>query len=333
MKLYQKILIALGGIIVVGLLGVIVYQQFELRQRQETIEQQVVAQKQLADQLVRSQSAYATKDDVNNLIKNSGLSLQQIRDDLAKLSADVSSVNKVVVNSKGVVEDHVSSTGTGQKNTNPTTPTCKDGSECTGADPFGYQKNEQKLTLTEPFGNTQVPIGDVGFSAWQDKPWSLNVLPRQYSITSVVGTDENERQYFYNKFQVKVGDKTYDLQIAQAQTTQVYPSPKFSWWNPRLFLGMDAGVNFGSPIRAEFAPNVGLGLMSYGRYKTTPDFSILEIGGGYAMQSKRFQFMLTPFSYNIGRHIPFMNNTYVGPSIGLSPQGDFSVMAGIRVGL
>jgi len=232
-----------------------------------------------------------------------------------------------------VVQDHVASTDTGQKNPSPVAPTCKDGSECQNADPFGYLKEEQKLSLNEPFGNTQVPIGSVGFSAWQDKPWSINVLPRQYVLTSVVGTDENERQYFYNKFQVKVDNKTYDLQITQAQTTQVYPSPKFSFWNPRAFVGMDAGVSLGNPIRADFVPSVDVGLMSYGRYKTSPDFSILQLGVGYGIQSRQPEFILTPFAYNIAKHIPLMDNTYLGPSVMITPNGQFSIMAGIRVGL
>lgn len=324
MKLSTKILITLGAIVVSGLLGFIVYQQFQLRHQQDAIQQQVVLQKQLSDQLVRSQSQYATTKDIQDFIKNNNLSLQDIKDDLSKLHAEVSSVNQVVVNSKGVVADNVGSTGTGKTNPTPVTQ----------PDPFGYMKTEQKLTLNEPFGNVQVPIGSVGFSAWQDKPWSIDVLPREYVLNTVVGLDENQRQYFYNKFSVKVDGKTYSLPITQAKTEQVYPTAKFSWWNPRLFLGMDGGLNVTS-LRGDFVPNIDVGFMSYGKYKNNPDFSILELGIGYGVSSKITQFVLTPFTYNVGKHIPLglMNNTYLGPSVMLSPHGDFSVMAGVRVGL
>lgn len=334
MKLSTKILIVIGTIVTLGLLGVIAYQQFELRHRQDAIEQQVVLQKQLSDQLVRSQAQYATAKDIESLIKNSGLSLKDIKDDLDKLHAEVASVNQITVKSNGVVVDHVASTGTGQTNTTPTTAVCKDGSECQNADPFGYMKTEQKLTLNEPFGTTQVPIGGVGFSAWQDKPWSIDVLPREYVVNTVVGTDENQRQFFYNKFSVKVNNKTYDLPITQAKTEQVYPMPKFSFWNPRLFIGMDAGLDL-TTLHGDFVPNVGVSFMSYGKYKNIPDFSILEAGIGYGMESKNVQFVLTPVTYNVGKYIPLglMNNTYLGPSVMVSPQGDFSVMAGLRVGL
>lgn len=324
MKLSTKILIALGAILTAGLLSFIVYQQFELRHQQDAIQQQVVLQKQLSDQLVRSQSQYATTKDIQDFIKNNNLSLQDIKDDLGKLHAEVSSVNQVVVNSKGVVADNVGSTGTGKTNPIPVT----------SPDPFGYMKTEQKLALNEPFGTVQVPIGSVGFSAWQDKPWSIDVLPRQYVLNTVVGLDENQRQYFYNKFVVKVDGKSYSLPITQAQTEQVFPTAKFSFWNPRLFLGMDGGMNV-TALRGEFAPSVDLGIMSYGKYKNVPDFSVLELGVGYGMVSKNVQFLLTPFTYNVGKHIPLglMNNTYLGPSVMISPNGNFSVMAGIRVGL
>lgn len=324
MKLSTKILITLGVILTLGLLGVIVYQQYELRHQQDAIQQQVVLQKQLSDQLMRSQARYATTKDIENFIKNNNLSLKDIKDDLSKLHAEVSSVNQVVVTSKGVVADNVGSSGTGKTNPTPvTTP-----------DPYGYMKTEQKLALNEPFGNVQVPIGSVGFSAWQEKPWSINVLPRQYILNTVVGLDENQRQYFYNKFVVKVDGKTYSIPIDTAQTEQVYPKAKFSFWNPRLFLGMDGGLNVTS-LHGDFVPNVDLGIMSYGRYKNVPDFSILGLGVGYGMVSKDVQFILTPVTYNVGKHIPLglMNNTYLGPSVMVSPNGDFSVTLGARVGL
>jgi hypothetical protein len=335
MKLTTKILIALGAIVTAGLLAFIAYQQFELKHQQDAIQQQVVLQKQLSDQLMRSQSQYATTKDIQDFIKNNNLSLQDIKDDLGKLHAEVSSVNQVVVNSKGVVADNVGSTGAGKTNPTPTSPVCKDGSACQNADPFGYMKTEQKLTLNEPFGSTQVPIGSVGFSAWQDKPWSIDVLPREYVLNTVVGLDENQRQYFYNKFSVSVDGKTYSLPITQAKTEQVYPMAKFSWWNPRLFLGADGGLTLSNPLKGDFVPNVDVGFMSYGKYKNNPDFSILELGVGYAVVNKNPEFILTPITYNVGKHVPLglMNNTYLGPSVMLTTRGAFSIMAGIRVGL
>jgi len=172
----------------------------------------------------------------------------------------------------------------------------------------------------------------VGFSAWQEKPWSIDIKAREYNVTSVVGTDENQRMYFENKFSLKVDGKEYDVPIKTATTKQIYPEAKFSWWNPQLFMAVDGGVGL-SPVRGEFTPGVRVGIMSYGKYKTQPDFSVLQVGGGYGTVSQRPQLVVSPVMYNIGQHIPLMHNTYIGPSLGIGTDGNVSIMGGIAVGL
>jgi hypothetical protein len=136
---------------------------------------------------------------------------------------------------------------------------------------------------------------------------------------------------------VKVGDKNYDVKVTSSQTEQVYPEATFSWWNPRLFLGVGAGLNVTKTAAAqpigEGGPDVSLGIMSYGRYKTTPDFSILQLGIGYEAVQKKPAVAITPFAYNIGKHLPFMENTYIGPTVTVDFVGNISTLAAIRVGL
>lgn len=336
MTLSTKLLIILGSILTIGALGFICYKQVEMSNRQIAIESQVVAQKQLIDNIVRSQNQYATRGDVEKFIKDSGVNLKAIKEDLNKLNAEVVAANAVTVRSTGYVASNVASTSTGTKNPTPTVPTATcDGKEveCTGFDPHGYYVAQQNMTLTEPFANgVQVPIGSVGFSAWQEKPWNVEVKPREYHVTNVVGTDENQRTYIYNKFSVKVDGKDYDVKIDNAETKQVYPESKFTFWNPRLYLGASAGVNV-KELSAEAAPTLQLGIMSYGRYKKQPDIVVLEVGAGYEVDAGEPAVVVTPFTYNIGKHIPLMNNTYIGPSVAIDPKANFAVMAGISVGL
>lgn len=335
MKISTKILIVLGSILTLGLLGIIVYQQFQMKNQQSQIESQVIKQKELSDQLVRSQSQFATSKDVENFIKNNGLPLTEIQKDLGKLHAEVNSVNQVIIGSRGQIAVNLPSTNTsGPKN--PTPPEqikCSDGTLCPNPDPFGFMKNQQNLTLSENFGNTQVPIGSIGFSSWQKDPWSTNILPRTYTITSVVGLDENQRQIFYNKVRVRVDGKDYDVAISKAETQQMVLTSKFSFWNPRLFIGIDGGISFGTNFRGDFVPNFDIGIMSLGKFRNQADWSFLQLGMGYGVFAKNVEFILTPFAYNIGQHIPLMNNTYLGPSLMLSPSGTFSTMIGLRVGL
>ncbi len=332
MSLSTKILLILGGILLFGGMIFIIVKQQENATRQLAIQTQITQQQQMIDGIVRSQSQWATKDDMNKFITDQGVNLKAIQDDLNKLNASVTAANTISTNSNAQVGNNLPSTGTGTKNPNPTPPTCKDGSPC--ADPFGYLAKEQDLDLSEDFGATKVPIGKVGFSAWQDKPWSVNIKPREYDVTSVVGTDENQKVYFYNKFNVKVDGTSYEIPIKTAQTVQEYPSAKFSWWNPRALMGVDGGVNI-SHVTGEVVPHLGLGIMSYGQYKTNPDISILEVGLGYEAVGKTGELVITPVAYNIGKKLfsPVMTNLYIGPSFTVATDGSLGVGLGLRVGL
>lgn len=325
MTLSTKILIWLGAVLVIGALGFIVFKQIQISNRQEAIESSIVEQKKLVDGIVRSQSQWATRDDVEKFIKDNKVNLEAIKDDLDKLHAEVSAVNLIVATSTGQRGTSLPTTpGNPNPNPKPVDPN--------NPDPFGYLKHEQLFSLNENFGTVKVPIGQVGFSAWQEKPWSVDIKQRDYKLATVVGTDENQRMYFYNKFTVSVDNKDYEIPVKTATTRQVYPEAKFSWFNPRLYLGADGAVEL-NPVKGEFIPNVNLQLMSYGQYKTQPDFSILQVGVGYGVDGKRPQAVVTPVSYNIGKHIPLMNNLYLGPSLSVGTDGNVGVGGGIRVGL
>lgn len=325
MTIVEKILISILAVLVIGALVFIIYKQNEISVRQQAIETQVVSQKDLVDGIVRSQSQWTTKDDLDKWITSGGVNLKAIQADLNKLHAEVSTANQISVVSSGQNVHNVKSSGTGA--VNPVN---------TATDTYGYLKKAQLLDLHENFGNIQVPIGQVGFSAWQSSPWSINILPRNYKITNVIGTDENQRTYVYNKVTVKSGDKDYNVKITSAQTKQEYPDPKWSFWNPKIFLGVDAGVSIQQPIVkliGQATPSLSFGFITYGKYKNTPDLSFAQVGLGIGIADIKPQVVITPVAYNIGKNVPFISNTYISPSLGIGINGSFNVMAGIRIGL
>lgn len=323
-----KILVAIGAVLTVGTLIFIVYSIQQIKAQQTAIQSQLVEQKQLVDGIVRSQSQFASKEDIDKFAKDNNVNLKAIQDDLDKLNAQVTSINVVIASSTPQHGTNIPSTPPGPGN--PTNPNPVDP---TNPDPFGYMKEQQNLALNEEFGSVKVPFGKVGFSAWKKEPWSVDIGQRDYNLSTVVGTDENQRQYFYNKFSVTTGGKTYDVPIKTAMTKQEYPSPKFSWWNPRLLMGLDGGLNI-THVSGEFTPSVSVGVMSYGQYKTTPDLSILEVGAGYGTVNKTGQLVITPIAYNVGKNwfSPIMNNTYLGPSLQVGTDGSLGAGVGVRVG-
>jgi hypothetical protein len=330
-----KIVVAIATVVTFGALGLIIYNQEQHKAQLAQIQSQVVAQQQLVDGIVRSQSSYATSADLAKFASDNSINLQAIQDNLKQLNSQLAAINVVTTNSTPQNGSNLASTGTGPANPTPppATVACTNGT-CPNQDPYGYQKAQQQFTLNEDFGTLKVPFGQVGFSAWQQNPWSVTIPERTYNVDTVVGTDVNERQTFYNKFTVNVDGKTYDIPIAKATTEQQVPTASWSWWNPRILLGTDGGINI-NHISGEITPSVSLGIMSYGQYKTTPDFSILEVGVGYGAVNKTGELVITPVAYNLGKKLfsPLMNNAYIGPSLQIGTDGSFGVGLGLRVGL
>jgi hypothetical protein len=337
MTLLNKILLILLGITVVGALGFIVYQQHEMSTMQAQINTSLVSQKQLLDGITRSQAQYVSKADLDAFAKQNGINLAVIQADLDGLNATVSGINQVAVSSSGENQTNLSSSNT-TPNPNPTpSPMVNcNGTQipCPAVDPFGYQQNKQTLSLDEPFGTTKVPVGSISFSAWQQTPWGVNLFPRTYSVTNVLGTDPEGKQYVYNKFTINSDNKSYPITIANAKFEQELPSPSLSWWNPRLFAGADLGIGLSHvPLSGEFVPNLSVGAISYGQSKVTPNWSFLQVGVGYGVVGRSAQVQVSPVQYNIGQHLTLIRNTYVGPVLGVGFDGNVMVGAGIRVGL
>lgn len=324
MTLSTKILIWIGSVLLVGALGFIIYKQIENSNRQLAIESHLVEQKQLIDGIVRSQSQWTTKEDLNKFITDNGVNLKAIKEDLDKLHAEVNAVNVIVASSQGQIVTNIPTKPGPIVNPHPIDPK--------NPDPYGYMKQQQTLAVNEDFGTIKVPFGTVGFSAWQEKPWDINIKAREYKVASVVGTDEDQRMYFYNKFTMSVDNKDYEIPIKAATTKQEYPEAKFSWFNPRLYLSANGVVGF-NPVQGDFIPGLNVQVMSYGKYKKQPDLSILQLGVGYGVVSQRPQVLVMPISYNVGQHLPLMNNAYVGPSLSVGTNGNVSVGGGLTVGL
>src|SRR5690606_10638221 len=296
------------------------------------IEQNNVLQKDLIDNILRSQSSYATADDIKKLARDNKINLDAIKKDLNNIGAHVESINVVKVQSIGVSKKDIKSTNTGEVNENPPKEVeCVDG-VCENPDIHGYLGKEQVLKLEEPFSNGSVPLGEVGFSAWKDAPWRLELSKRIYSSTTVVGEDDEHRQYVYNKFSVEVDGKKYDIKLDSSEMKQVYPTASWHWFNPRLSLGIAAGLNF-TKVKQQIVPNLGLSIMSYGKYVTNPEFSVLTLGFGYDLVSDTMDLTVAPVSYNIGNNLPVINNTYLGPIVGFNSDGDMSLLFGISAGL
>lgn len=324
MSLSTKILITIVAIFAVSIGGFVLYKLYENNKQLAAIQQSLIESKQLLDNISRAQSQYASKDDIDAFAKQQNINLAVVQKDLDALDAKIQGIGSLSVITTGQNSTNLPSTST-TPNANPEVIPA-------GTDPYGYLSNEQKLSLNEKFSNVEVPFGEVGFSAWKDKPWDLTVAPRKYSVSSVLAVNNDGQHILYNKMSINTGGKDYEIKIDDNKFLEQYPTASFSWWNPRLFLQANGGVSLTSPPTAQFTPGIGMGIMSYGKTKQNPALTILTPGIGYSMPNKALEITLTPIAYNIGQLLPLTPNTYVGPVIQMNTKADITVGAGLSVG-
>lgn len=329
----KKILVILGILLGIFAISFIIYKQIEISNRQKEIESSIIKQKDIGDNIIRSMSQYATAKDLEKTIKDSSFDLSKINKDLDVLNSKVDSINKILITSVGYDWHDLPSTGAivNKDQKSIVEIPCGDKKITCLTDPNNYFGTTQFRDIQEIFGETRVPFGRASFSAARSNPWDILVLQREYKIATVSAIDENNRTTNYNKFQISVGGKEYALPITKAETTQVYPDAKMRWFSPRLYVGVDGGVT--SHATPDFGPKIQMFFMNYGKYVQTPDFAILGVGLSAGALDKRGYVSVTPFSYNIGKHIPFIQNTHLGLSLNVGFDATLAVMGGINVGL
>lgn len=323
-----KIGLAAAVILIIAFLLWLAKYQHDMLERQKLIESSVAEQKELANGIMRAQASYVTKKDLERYSKDWGVDLDPIRKDLEKLNAEVKGISATKVVTAGYYGSNIASTSEESRkpgdNPEPIDPE--------NPDPYRYQQKRQVLTLNEPFSEQDaIPYGEVGFSAWKKRPWDLKVAPREYRVASVLGQDEDGRHYVYNKFSIVVDGKKYDVKISDSRFVEKLPESKFRF-SPRLYFGMDGGAYFNKSLGAAI-PNLQLFFWSKGRTKTNPDWILLGVGTGYEIVEDRISFLISPVSYNVGHHLPLVDNIFLGPAVSTDAWGNFAIMFGARVGL
>lgn len=335
-KISLKAYLIIGIVLLFAALVWLIWHQQNIIDRQRRIEQSTIEMRQLQDGIVRNKARYVTGQQLKDFAKQTDVNLKQIQKDAKKLGADVQSISEAKTVTPGFIKTLIQSSSSTPRTDPPEKieTKCPDGTSvtCPNPDKFGYLGKTEKLALKEPFADgTKVPWGEVGFSAWQQKPWQLKVYPRKYSAVTVMAQDEDGRHFAYSKFSIESEGEKHSIPI-EAELVEKIPEPEFRF-NPRLYLSIGVGTYFNPRPDWEITPNLQVFLFSHGHTKITPKWIFLGVGAGYGTQMNKLNFILSPVSYNIGKHIPLVDNIYIGPSVGLDTSGSFSILGGLRVGL
>lgn len=334
-----KALLVLIGLLVLSSIGFIAYQQYAFNRQSKEIQNSVIDLKRLSNDVIRSQSQFVNQKGFDDFIKQNNVNIDAIQRDISSLGGQISGINVITTNSTSQVKYGVSSTTTTATNSPNTTTINCDGKDisCTN-DQFNYFGTIQKLELNEDFGKILVPIGAVQFDAGTstNKPWGFEIFQREYKISNTIAHTIDGQTVIYNAVSIKVGDKYYSIPISNSSTVEKYPLNSFSWFNPKLALGISGGINFsGNDIKFNLIPSLSASIMSYGKMKNDPSIRFLSIGGGLDFVSKKPTFEISPIQFNVGKAISgnIVNNTWIAPVVGINTEAAISVGLGVQVGL
>lgn len=292
-------------IIALGVLGWKVYRDLKAQ-----VQESQVAFRQLSDELARAQNELATKAELNQMAQDMDMDLDAIKRDLAKLGADINAVGETVASIEGSVHEDQGSDDTQGHDPGEQPENCK------LCDVHGYTAETQikNIQLGE------MPYGKVSFDASENKPWTLQYDDIDVNVKTVVGKQDKENglMIFYhtitttNKSRPDLADKEYKLKITSSEFKQTLDKTKeWYWWAPKVDLQVDGLLLLEGPTKGRFGASLGLSAMGYGYTGNRLDWRILRVGVGLHSNEQPYLSM-EPVKYNIGKHIPLIDDLWIG---------------------
>lgn len=167
-----------------------------------------------------------------------------------------------------------------------------------------------------------------------DKKWKYGIYSLDY-YSQIVQTEQQDGQYntytkvWFENNERKIS-KGYEVPVdivsSEFKQTRKTVEEMF-WWAPHISLGLDG--MFSSRLRASAGASINVSTSGYGRTKNDLTWKFFEFGLG--MNEDTFYGKFSPFSYNVGRHLPLVENTFVGPFVGIDDESDYVVGLGITI--
>lgn len=322
--------IAVLLVLIAGMAVALVLQNRTIEaQHQALLAKSAEPQEQLDGGVVRASTVEGAPGDALASAAAEGVPVGTVTTDAKAHGATVNSTSSTRTTTTGKRESNVPSTGTQERQPDAAAPT----DAKAGDDKWGYTRARKYIDLSEPMpGAGEVPWGRVGFSAWQEKPWDVSVVPRTYKVVTVGAVTDDGRRYAYSRFTVEVDGKEYPVTIQSAKYVEDLPTGRFRWHlKPLIAVDLAASVFGGSGLQV--LPGVQLAIAGYGTSPQLPEWLFVILGLAADTTGPAGALTLTPLSWNLHRALPFVDNTYVGATVSFTTQGLMGVGGGVRVGL
>lgn len=294
---YKSIIAAVIGLLV----GFMISMGFSSCHQQDI--EVIVDQKTIAEDVTRSKTEVV--EDLEQQLKEKQSNYDKILKDLESLQAKLTAFQTISAKTPGKIVSGVKSdVVVPSEILSDVSPT----DSKYVLDPSNYLSTKQILWLTEPIGKSDVKIGEVSFSGYSPTPWDYKILPKKYTVTTVLGETESGKQVAYNTFTVEVDGKKYNVPV-EGVLQQEKNKDQFYWWNPKLGIGLSSGIS--NKLDFVYSGGVFFSPMSYGE-KKNPTILIGQVGLGYY---KSPELIVSPVALNLGKLTNFTHNTYVGPQL------------------
>lgn len=196
-------------------------------------------------------------------------------------------------------------------------------------------KNEQYfIDIMYPIKNKDGTIEREVPYAWaifypnrpEGSRWKYGIYKLDYHIRTIQTEQQdgqintyNEVWFVNNKRKMSRGVEV-PVKINSSEFKQSFKKDKeFYLWAPHISLSLDFGIggfDSGDTNSSPIFPGINISISGYGKTKNDLDWKFGEFGVSSNGDYTYFKF--SPFSYNIGKHVPLISNTFIGPFIGYS---------------
>lgn len=153
---------------------------------------------------------------------------------------------------------------------------------------------------------------------------------RTYTDTVTITKSPDGTETANTKLTISSQGQTITVPLSNSRFILNQPKPSFSFWNPRVFIGV-GGTFAPQSLSGDVVPNVAFSPFSYGKYKAEPDLFFATVGVGYGAINHTAVFSIAPVSVKVPLNI--LHNTYISPSVGIDTNKNFNVGIDMQVGL
>lgn len=318
-----KAIIFLAIIAALGFGGLKAYNWLNFKFKQQEIQQQADLEearkyKEYAENLARAntQLVNSLRDEIKKLRQENSAAIQSMLDDIDNKNEEITNLGETIASLRqDIVDLRVKADATYK--------------EDTGDYNESSFKKVMYRTENEEGEKVEVPIAWAMYypNREPDKRWKTGVYPLEYH-SKIIQTEQEDGQWntytqvwFENNKDRESRGLEVPVDITSSEFKQVVDRKKeFHWWAPHVNLNLDAGYGGGGE---KVGGGLSFSTSGYGRTKNDLTWRFLDFG--ISTDGDDLWGKFSPFAYNIGEHVPLVSNTFIGPHVGYSTDGDIFV--------